>query len=87
MSEGCVGVGSGVGFRVVGLSLLCTLVVLSGRVVGARVGGPAFNPLPAPEFLLEAPGRSSDPSEAVEVAPGVPGRSPWCPGTVGGRLR
>ena len=42
MSEGCVGVGSVVGFRVVGLSLLCTLVVLSGRVVGARVGGPAF---------------------------------------------
>ena len=41
MSEGCVGVGSGVCWFV-GLSPLCTVVVLSGWVVGARVGGPAF---------------------------------------------
>ena len=56
-----------------------------------RLRGPVpnhgFNPLPDPEFLLEAPGRSSDPSEAVEVAPGVPGRSPWCPSTARGRFR
>ena len=50
-------------------------------------GGEGVNPLPLPGFPSRAPERPSDPSEAVEVAPGVPGRSPWCPGTVGGRIR
>jgi len=30
---------------------------------------PRINPLPVPEFLLEAPGRSSDPSEVAVGAP------------------